>query len=104
MNPFEALAGAISDLADSAEDAVAGGDPPAYVVQQSVERARQIAYAAAMTARGRITPDDLGGMLGRPGTDDTLMLGRPGVKPPERHRGLRAVRQVLGRLWPRSSS
>ena len=108
MNGFEALAGAISDLADSAEDAVAGGAPPAAVIQESVERTRAVAYAATMAARGRIAPDDLGAMLGRDG-NDTLML-RPGQsgpepQPPGRHRGrgaVRCVRQWLARAWARA--
>jgi hypothetical protein len=103
VNGFEALAGAIADLADSAEDAVAGGAPPAYVVQQAAERAKQIAYAATMAGRGRIAPDDLGGYLGRDGGDgETLMLGRPAVKPAGRHRGrsaVQCVRRWIGR-WP----
>jgi hypothetical protein len=104
VNGFEALAGAISDLADSAEDAVAGGAPPAYVVQQATERAKQIAWAATMAARGRITPDDLGGYLGRDqGDGETLMLGHPRRKaePSGRHRNRpwQSLRQWLARAW-----
>jgi hypothetical protein len=108
VNGFEALAGALSDLADSAEDAVAGGAPPAYVVQQATERARQIAWAATMAARRRIAQDDLCTWLGRDGGDgDTLMLGRPRPEPePEPsvwHRAWRKVRREISgaRAWVR---
>jgi hypothetical protein len=99
VNGYEALAGAISDLADWAEDAVAGGDPsPRAVIQQATERQRQIAYAASMAARGRIAPDDLGGMLGQD-SGDTLMLGhgRPVPEPSGWRRAWRAVRRALVR-------
>ena len=98
MNGFEAIAASLSDLADWSEDEVAGGAPPAHVVQQATERVKQIAYAATMAARGRWAADDLGGYLGRDGGDgETLMLGRPAVKPPGRHRGRSAVQWV--RRW-----
>jgi hypothetical protein len=100
VNGYEALAGALSDLADSAEDAVAGGAPPAHVVQQAAERAKQIAWAATMAGRGRIAQDDLCRWLGRDGGEmETLMLGRPAVKPPGRHRGRvwQSVRHWLAR-------
>jgi hypothetical protein len=102
VNGFEALAGALSDLADSAEDAVAGGGSAHAAVQQATERARQIAWTAAMAARGRITPDDVAQWLGRDkGDGETLMMGRPAAKPSGRHRGRawQAVRQWLGRAW-----
>jgi hypothetical protein len=102
MNPFEAIAASLTDGADSAEDAVAGGAPPAAVIQQNVERQRQIAYAVAMAARGRIAPDDLGGMLGRDqGDGETLMLGRRKPEPGGRHRGRawQSVRQRVARAW-----
>jgi hypothetical protein len=102
VNGFEALAASLTDLADSSEDAVAGGAPPAHVVQQENERVRQIAYAASMAARGRIAPDDLGGMLGRDqGDGETLMLGhlRRKPEPSGRHRGRvwQSVRRWIGR-------
>lgn len=96
MNGYEAIAASLSDLANWSEDELASAVPPKHVAQQVAERTRQIAYAASMAARGRIAPDDLGGMLGRDG-GDTLMLGRPAVKPSVRHRGRRAVQWV--RRW-----
>jgi hypothetical protein len=105
MNGFEALAGALKDLADSAEDAVAGGDPPRHVVQQSAERARQIAWAATMAGRGRIGPDDLCRWLGRDGEGggDTLTLGRPHAEPEPSgwRRAWRAVRREVAGLVAR---
>jgi hypothetical protein len=93
VNDLKAIAEALTDLADSAENAVAGGAPAAYVVQQATERAKQIAYAVTMAARGRIAPDDLGGMLGGDG-NETLMLGhpRPAPEPSGWRRAWRAVR------------
>jgi hypothetical protein len=104
VNGFEALAGAISDLADSAEDAVAGGAPPAYVVQQATERAKQISWTAMMAARGRITPDDVAQWLGRDrGDGDTITLGRCQAEPEPSgwRRAWRAVRREISgaRAW-----
>lgn len=102
MNGYEAIAASLSDLANWSEDELASAVPPKHVAQQVAERTRQIAYAATMAARGRITPDDLGGYLGRDqGDGETLMLGRPAVKPSGRHRGRawQSVRQWLGRAW-----
>jgi hypothetical protein len=106
MNGFEALAASLTDLADSAEDAVAGGAPPAYVVQQATERAKQIAWAATMAGRGRIAQDDLCRWLGRDGGEmDTLMLGRPVPvqEPSGWYRAWRKVRREISgvRAWVR---
>jgi hypothetical protein len=103
---FEAIAASLTDLADSAEDAVAGGAPPAHVVQQATERAKQIAWAATMAGRGRIGPDDLSRWLGRDGDGgggDTLTLGRPRIEPQPSgwRRAWRKVRRGLAGAWRR---
>jgi hypothetical protein len=106
VNGYEALAGAISDLANLAEDAVAGGAPPAHVVQQATERAKQIAWAATMAGRGRIAQADLCRWLGRDdGEMETMMMGRAGAEPELswRRRAWRAVRREISgaRAWVR---
>jgi hypothetical protein len=105
MNGYEALAGALSDLANWSEDELASAVPPKHVAQQVTERARQIAWAATMAGRGRIGPDDLCRWLGRDGEGggDTLTLGRPRTEPEPSgwRRAWRAVRREVAGLVAR---
>jgi hypothetical protein len=110
VNGFEVIAADLDD-GDWAEGELAGSKPLKWVIQETADRNRQIAYAAMMAARGRITPDDLAPMLGRVG-EETLMLGRrgPDPKPSGRHRWRpsghirREVARIRARfrdwLWP----
>jgi len=103
---FEAIAGALRDLADWSENEVAAAVPPRHVIQQSADRTRQIAWAAAMAARGRIAQDDLCRWLGRDGGEmETLMLGRPAPEPEVSgwQRAWRKVRREISgaRAWVR---
>ena len=46
MEGYSAIATALTDLADWAENAIAGGEPARYVAQQEYERTRHIAFLA----------------------------------------------------------
>jgi hypothetical protein len=54
VNGFEAIAASLGDLAEWAEDSVAGGKPPMWVIQQSTERTRPIALLATLTGKGKL--------------------------------------------------
>ena len=53
MNGFEVIAAELTDVADWSEGELAGSKPLKWVIQETADRNRQIAYAAMMAARRR---------------------------------------------------
>ena len=105
MNGYSALAAALTDLAEWAEDELAGGKPPTWVAQQEYERTRHIAFLATLTGTGKLTEAALAGLLqGDQGDGETLTLGRAGVQPSggQGWRAVRSVRQWAARAWARA--
>ena len=105
MNGYSAIAAAVNDLAKGIDDALAGGEPPKWVAQRAVKRAREVAWAATMAGNGKLAPAALDVIL-RAGAGDgdtvTLRCRQPEPQPSGPRRGRLAgyVRRQVARMRP----